>query len=163
MRGPWLGGRRSTVACDGAARVLVATDDPDRGEILAKTIRAEGHCVVEASSVARTATHLFAAAEQRTPIDLIVIDGTSRPWVAAAVVTALRSAGCELPILLVLGDEPVMRAELGERHARIVDASAPVDDVRSAVGELVAEESRSADDPSCALSIDGFGWRVPAG
>jgi hypothetical protein len=161
MRGPWLGGRRAAPSTGGAG-VLVAGDDRGRVDALAHALRSRGHGVVATYSVARAASHLGEVTERGDRIGFVVLDGSERPWAAGAVVTALRSAGCQLPILLLLGDEPEMRTELGERHARILDANASVEEICVAARDLVTGAAPVDDEvaESRAIAIDGIGCRV---
>jgi hypothetical protein len=52
------------------------------------------------SQVVRHLTHRFDSAS----VELLVLDATARPWVAAALVDALRRSGWQLPIIFLSAD-----------------------------------------------------------
>ena len=109
-----------------ATHVLVAADTTIALSTIAAELRAAGYVVAtcpyeEVVSYLRT----------HKAIELLVLDGTSRPAVASALLGALRVADGRLPIILVAGRDPELRAE-AERLAveALIDAPLQVNDIR---------------------------------
>jgi CheY-like chemotaxis protein len=137
---PWTVDDRARSALDPVEPlVLVAGDSPVAVDAIAATLRAAGYGVATASSCARIADQLDGS-RMSAPVGLLVLDGSERPWVAAAVVAALRDAGRDIPVLLVVRDTARHgdTRRLGVRE--IFESPLRPDALRSAVARVLLEE-----------------------
>jgi CheY-like chemotaxis protein len=86
--------------------VLVAADTTIASSTIAAALRGAGY-EVAACPYDEVVSHL----RTRKSIELLVLDGTATPWVASALLEAVRATEWTLPILLVAGRNPDLRAE----------------------------------------------------
>ena len=113
-------------------RVLLATEREVMLPI-AHALADDGYAVSTAEIGSQVVDHLTQQLE--APVDLLVLDGTARPWVAEALADALRRAGWRLPIIFLCVDDAAdcdATVVAGfpidvERIARVARALVPVD------------------------------------
>jgi DNA-binding NtrC family response regulator len=119
--------------------VLVAGDSVAAVRAMAAALESAGYRVATASSCARIADHLEGTG-RCAPIGLLVLDGTERPWVAAAVIAALRDSGRDIPVLLVVRESGphAETRRLGVRE--IFEWPLRPDALRSAVARVLLAE-----------------------
>lgn len=87
---------------------LVATDQAASASAIAAVLRAAGYNVTVIGEATRVVAQLRGG---RSSTELLVLDGTERPWVTAAILNGLRYANWALPIILIAGADRELRTE----------------------------------------------------
>ena len=119
------------------ARLLLAEDDFELRELLASVLRADGHEVVEACD----GNELWALlsreseADDQAPFSLVVSDVRMPGLNAFEVLTRLRRALTETPVILItaFGDQTTHLRGLRLGASRVLDKPFDCDELRDAV------------------------------
>jgi hypothetical protein len=136
--------RRSSMS----SRVLIAGDDAGFVRALAVVLRSSVREVVTSPSCARVSKFLLESPRDR-PIDLLVLDGSERPWVADAVITAVRAAGYAMPIVLIVLGRAL--GSVDEAGVHVVERSTRVREMRRTIESALRPSPRpdARDDLDC--------------
>lgn len=124
-------------------RILLAEDDDEWRDLIALTLRRDGHYVIEASDGGRLLVRM-AAAYKRTQdsFDLVISDIRMPVCSGLQVLEALRYAHWPTPVILMtaFGDEAT-RNRVEKLGAVLFDKPFDLDDLRTAVLNLVPRKS----------------------
>jgi CheY-like chemotaxis protein len=94
--------------------VLLASDDTPAMSLAARTLRGAGYEVRPVHLGARAVESLRRSGKPRLPgdaIELVLLDATSRPWIALALLDALRSVDSCTPVIVLADSSPSTREE----------------------------------------------------
>jgi DNA-binding response OmpR family regulator len=149
---PW----RSSAAClvephRGPFRVLLAEDDPDMRSVVADALRGDGYDVVELADGGRLLVDIAARLKDGTggdSLDLIVSDIRMPICTGLQILSALRDAHWHTPVILMtaFGDEATRR-HAESLSAVLFDKPFDVDDLRTAVANLLPRDRSTANAP----------------
>lgn len=138
---PWSWRRRPTPAGGPRGRVLLAEDDPDMRQLLARALRADGHTVVELRDGAELLQVLHATLRQGTEhgVAAIVSDVRMPACSGLEVLKDLRSLSAELPVVLItaFGSAQTHAAARALGAVTVLDKPFDVDDLRTVLLNLV--------------------------
>jgi DNA-binding response OmpR family regulator len=124
------------------ARIALAEDDRQMRSLVAESLRADGHTVIELVDGAQLLVRLARQYRLRDPeetIDLVVSDIRMPILTGLSILKGLRDARCETPVVLMtaFADSPDRQAAL-DLGAVVFDKPFKMADLRSAVRALLA-------------------------
>jgi len=125
--------------------VLVADDDEDMRSLVAETLRADGHAVIEARDGAELLERLEQALEHGSGRPEVVVADVMMPHLSGlGVLSALRRAQVHFPVILmtVLADESVHTIAKRLGAVGVLRKPFDVDDLRTAVMNAVVAHAR---------------------
>jgi len=88
-------------------RVLVAAATSSASAKVARMLGDAGYVV----STTLVGANVPRDLRTQVGIELLVLDGSETPWVAAEIIGAVRAVNWALPIILIAGPDPDLRAE----------------------------------------------------
>jgi DNA-binding response OmpR family regulator len=123
------------------ARVVVAEDDAEMRRVVAESLRADGHSVLELGDGAQLLVRIarqYRVEDPAESIDLIVSDLRMPVMTGLAILKGLRDAHCTTPVILMtaFGDESTRRA-VKELGAILVDKPFKMADLRATVNAML--------------------------
>jgi two-component system, response regulator, stage 0 sporulation protein F len=122
------------------ARVIVVDDDEDARALVVNALRYDGHDVVEAASgmdaLGRVSSMVLAGLDHP---DLIVTDIRMRGVNGLALISGLRMAGCQAPVIVMTAHESTVFRDHAERLGAAAFFVKPfdIDDLRTVVLNLI--------------------------
>jgi DNA-binding NtrC family response regulator len=123
------------------ARVLLAEEDPQTRDLVARALRQEGYEVIEgdALTLQRHVDELSTSAREVGPVDLFICDLRGRSPAGLASLAALRRIDWVSPIILCGsgGDEKLYREAARLGAASILDTPIDLETLRHEVRDLV--------------------------
>lgn len=126
----------------GVRRVLLAEDDPEMRALLCLAMRRDGYEVIEATDGAQLLVYLESLAMslpgQPAP-DIIVSDIHMPGYSGLDLLSAMREANLELPVILITAFSDKATRGQAERFAAILlDKPLDIDDLRRVVRSIIA-------------------------
>jgi DNA-binding response OmpR family regulator len=119
---------------------MVAADSERSSRSLQHALRSAGYQVTPVKmgpGIMRDLRRRVDKTLRTSPVELLVLDGSERPWVALALVDVVRSVYPSLPIIFVSRLDPEMRAEARRLDVDlIIDAPPDLGELRRAALEL---------------------------
>ncbi len=120
------------------ACVLLAEDDFELRRLLIRGLRKDGYDIVEVASGAELVHRLglnLQEPERVEAVDLIIMDIRMPGWSGLEVLEALRSIGCQIPVIVMtaFGDDETHRTALRLGAASVLDKPLDPDHLRRVV------------------------------
>jgi len=115
-------------------RVLVAAPTATASASIVQALRDAGYVV----STTLTGTDILRTLRSHNAIELLVLDAAETPWTVPSTIDAVRAINWALPIVLIAGSDPVLRAE-AERFGveAILEAPVTAEEIRRTATKLV--------------------------
>jgi hypothetical protein len=113
---------------------LVAAGTASASSTIARTLRDAGYVV---STTLECADVLRDLRNQKA-IELLVLDGSERPWIVGTTIDAVRAVNWALPIVLISRPDPELRAEAERLGVEaILEAPVASEEIRRAATKVV--------------------------
>ena len=115
-------------------RVLVAAATAAASRSIARTLRDAGYVVSTTLAGAEVLRDL------RNPkaIELLVLDGSERPWSVGSIIDSVRAINWALPIVLISRPDPELRAEAERLGVEaILESPVAPEEIRRAATKIV--------------------------
>lgn len=122
-------------------RVLAAGDDPAMSSIVCRALHDAGYRVTSTRLSARMAEHLrkgHSPGAQDDPFELLVLDASTRPWVALGLLEAVRRTYRALPTIVITDADPQTREEAARLGAEAIIAAPVVAEELQRAAEALA-------------------------
>lgn len=131
-----LDGGTSSLQERRSLRILLAEHDPHVRRLIALVLRTDGHFVVEAGDGGKLLDVVASLLlDHRRHYDLIVSEQRLPGIQGLSALSALRTAGDEMPFVLITAD-PAVQAQATRLGAVVLDRAGNVEAIRRAIGPL---------------------------
>lgn len=115
-------------------RVLVAAATTAASCSIAQTLRDAGYLV----STTLAGAELLRDLRNQKAIELLVLDGSERPWSVGSIIDSVRAINWALPIVLISRPDPELRAEAERLGVEaILESPVAAEEIRRAATKIV--------------------------
>ncbi|NUP07303.1 MAG: hypothetical protein HOW73_14710 [Polyangiaceae bacterium] len=115
-------------------RVLVAAATTAACRTIAQALRHEGYVV--STTLARA--DVLRDLRNQKALELLVLDGSERPWIAASMIASARAINPALPIVLILEHDPELRGDAERLGVEaILESPVAAEEIRHAATHIV--------------------------
>lgn len=115
-------------------RVLVAAATTAASCSIAQTLRDAGYVV----STTLAGAEVLRDLRNQKAIELLVLDGSERPWSVGSIIDSIRAIDWALPIVLISRPDPELRAEAERLGVEaILESPVAAEEIRRAATKIV--------------------------